>query len=52
MLSPQFALSDIEIQILDHLKPDKGPITKTLSNYTLEIAMLGGYLARASDPPR
>lgn len=50
-LSPQFALSDIETKILDHVKPDKTPDKKTLSNYILKIAKLGGYLARASDPP-
>ena len=50
-LAPQFAFSDIETKILDHAKPDKGPVKKTLSNYILKIAKLGGYLARASDPP-
>ena len=50
-IPPQFALSDVETKILDHLKPDKEPIKKTLSSYTLKIAKLGGYLARASDPP-
>lgn len=50
-LSPRFALSDVETKILDHLKPDKERIKKTLSSYIVKIAKLGGYLARASDPP-
>ena len=46
--SPKLALTDEEINILDHLK--KGT-AKKLSDYLLKIAKLGGYLARASDPP-
>lgn len=50
-LAPQFALSEIETKILDYAKPDKAPVKKNLSSYILKIAKLGGYLARASDPP-
>lgn len=50
-LSPKLALSEIELKILDHLKPDKKTTKNTLSKYILKIAKLGGYLARSSDPP-
>ncbi len=50
-ISPKFALSEVETKILDHLKPDKKKIKKSLSDYLLKIAKLGGYLARAADPP-
>lgn len=46
------ALSDEEIKILDHLFPQSdNRRRKILSEYTLKIAKLGGYLARSSDPP-
>jgi hypothetical protein len=50
---PTLALTEIEISLLDVLVKDgKGRIpAKTLSNYLIKIARLGGYLARASDPP-
>jgi hypothetical protein len=48
------AFSDTECQLLDHVVPDlhreKG-LPKTLSSYIRKVARLGGYLARASDPP-
>ena len=50
-ISPKIALTRDEIQILDHLKPGPGKAPKTLSSYITKIARLGGYLARASDPP-
>lgn len=50
-LSPKLALSELELRILDHLKPDKKITKNTLSKYILKIAKLGGYLARSSDPP-
>jgi hypothetical protein len=50
-LSPKLALSELELKILDHLKPDKTSTKNTLSKYILKIAKLGGYLARSSDPP-
>ena len=50
----KLALTDIEIDLLDHLVQDKDrlrPRNRTLSVYLTKIARLGGYLARASDPP-
>lgn len=52
--SPQLALTESEIFLLDHIMLDIGkarPAAKTLSFYLTKIARLGGYLARASDPP-
>lgn len=52
--SPALALTDIEIGLLDHLVKDKNqktPRRKTISHYLTKVARLGGYLARASDPP-
>jgi len=39
--------------LLDRLVKDKNPVSKrkTLSHYLIKIAWLGGYLARANDPP-
>ena len=51
---PQLALIDGEIRLLDHLVTHIGKSqrqTKTLSHYLTKHARLGGYLARASDPP-
>src|SRR5712692_2861556 len=51
---PGLALTDVETTLLDQLVPDKdhrAPHEKTLSAYLVKIARLGGYLARASDPP-
>ena len=49
---PLLALADVEITTLDRLKPDKNPSEKkSLSLYLTKIACLGGYLARANDPP-
>jgi hypothetical protein len=50
-ISPKAVLTEDEIQILDHLKPDRENTPRTLSKYILKIAKLGGYLARNSDPP-
>jgi hypothetical protein len=49
---PTLALTATEIGVLDRLVNDK-PKTrpKTLLHYLIKIARLGGYLARASDPP-
>lgn len=52
--SPALALTDIEVDLLDHLVKDKNqkpPQRKTLSHYLTKVARLGGYLARANDPP-
>ena len=53
MHPPELALTPTEIQLLDHLVVSKivNAATKKLSDYVLELAMLGGYLARKSDPP-
>lgn len=49
---PTLALTATEIAVLDHLVNDKlQPRPKALSHYLTKIARLGGYLARASDPP-
>jgi hypothetical protein len=51
---PKIALTQLEIEILDRLVKDKDSRTvrrKTLSHYLTKIARLGGYLARANDPP-
>jgi len=47
------ALTKTEIQLLDHLVPNKSePLDrKSVSRYIIKIARLGGYLARARDPP-
>ena len=49
---PEVALTPAEIAVLDGLTdgpPDAAE--RTVSRYLLEVAKLGGYLARASDPP-
>ncbi|TAJ91925.1 MAG: IS4 family transposase [Reyranella sp.] len=53
-VSPTLALTGAEIGLLDHLVKDKDQKPRrrrTLSHYLTKIARLGGYLARASDPP-
>lgn len=52
--SAEVALTKAEIDLLDHAVEDrdkKSSRTKTLSHYLTKIARLGGYLARANDPP-
>jgi hypothetical protein len=44
----------IERRLLDHLLPDREKDRarrKSLPSYLTKVARLGGYLARASDPP-
>ncbi len=51
---PRPALTDVELVLLDHLVPDKDlrpSGEKTLCTYLTKITRLGGYLARARDPP-
>jgi hypothetical protein len=49
---PTLALTVTEIVVLDRLVNDKPQARrKTLSHYLIKIARLGGYLARANDPP-
>jgi len=53
-LSPAVALSPTEICLLDKLvkvRPGAALKKATISDYIIKIARLGGYLARASDPP-
>jgi hypothetical protein len=52
--SPSDVFIDAEIAVLDRVSPKKsGPefVPKTLSHYALQLAKLGGYLARMNDPP-
>jgi len=52
--SPSVALTSIETHVLDLLIPDRAvgkPQSATLGSYLIKIARLGGYLARAKDPP-
>jgi hypothetical protein len=52
--SPLLAMTEIEIHLLDRLVPDKRMnclAAPSLSTYLTKIARLGGYLARAHDPP-
>lgn len=51
---PRVALTEVEVKILDHLVPDRPPDVscgRGLSSHLTKIARLGGYLARAGDPP-
>ena len=51
---PTLALTNVELGLLDCLVTDKGQRSvrrKPLSHYLTKIARLGGYLARANDPP-
>ena len=53
-IPPTKALTDLEIQLLDQLIPDKithSPSSRCLSTYLVKIARLGGYLARSGDSP-
>jgi hypothetical protein len=49
---PTLALTATEISVLDRVVNDKPRAQqRTLSHYLTKIAKLGGYLARANDPP-
>ena len=50
---PTLALTRTEMRLIDHLLLDKSgiPDRKSISRYLVKIARLGGYLARARDPP-
>ena len=53
-LEPALVLNEFETAVLDRLIPDPAhgpPAATTLSLYLTKIARLGGYLARAKDPP-
>ena len=50
--SPALALTATEIAVLDRVVSDKSKgRRKPISHYLIKIARLGGYLARANDPP-
>jgi Transposase DNA-binding/Transposase DDE domain len=51
--APQMALTEAEIAVIDRAVRDRAAIPgeKTLSHYLTKVACLGGYLARARDPP-
>ncbi len=52
--TPMLALTNTEIAILDEIATRKGrppPRGATMSDYLILVARLGGYLARANDPP-
>lgn len=51
---PQVAFTNAEIEILDRVAKDRSDQdlhSRTLSRYLMKVARLGGYLARAHDPP-
>lgn len=50
--APEAALTQMELRLLDQLIEDKRPRRqKTLTDYIVKIARLGGYLDRKNDPP-
>ncbi len=53
-VTPKVGFTELELYLLDTLIRDKnsaGKHGKSLSTYLLKLARLGGYLARAHDPP-
>jgi hypothetical protein len=51
---PEVAFTSSEIEVLDELVSDAGNrrcLAATLAYYITKLSRLGGYLARASDPP-
>ena len=52
--APRVGFTTLELSLLDILVRDKAEIgkhKKSLSAYLIKLARLGGYLARAHDPP-
>jgi hypothetical protein len=52
--SPEVALTELELWLLDELVEDRAAEDlhrKSLTAYLTKLARLGGYLARAHDPP-
>ena len=52
--SPLCALTEVEVTLLDEIttvRNWRAPRNNTLADYLLCVARLGGYLARANDPP-
>jgi hypothetical protein len=52
-IPPRSALTEAEIAVIDRAVRDRSSIPgeRTLSHYLTKVACLGGYLARARDPP-
>jgi len=48
---PTVVLTETEMRLLDGVVKSSAKMPGTLSNYLIKLARLGGYLARASDPP-
>ncbi|KAA5608128.1 hypothetical protein [Rhodovastum atsumiense] len=50
---PRSVLTEAEIIVIDRVVRDRPtiPTEKTLAHYLMKVACLGGYLARARDPP-
>jgi hypothetical protein len=49
---PEVAITPAEIAVLDRVAGGAPPTSRrTVSHYLVEIAKLGGYLARTKDPP-
>ena len=51
--SPEEAFTELDQYLRDELLPDKAAVSPqpTLARYIVKLARLGGYLARAHDPP-
>jgi hypothetical protein len=52
--SPRDAFTEDELAVLDRLSPKTSTpelVPRTLSHYAIQLAKLGGYLARKNDPP-
>lgn len=52
--APHLGFTQLELYLLDTLIPDKAHAVKhtnSLGTYLIKLARLGGYLARAHDPP-
>jgi hypothetical protein len=49
---PEVAFTPAEVAVLDRIAGGEPPASeRTVAHYLLEVAKLGGYLARAKDPP-
>ena len=49
---PEVAFTAAEVAVLDRIAGAAPPASRrTIAHYLLEVAKLGGYLARAKDPP-
>ena len=54
LAKPETVLTPAEIETLDRIDAARSKpriIRRTVATYLLQIAMLGGYLARTRDPP-